>query len=94
MDAKEVEQRIMEIKARMPKTYDAIGRKAAEIGRPAYAMVRRAIAGQPNLFYAIEGGRVVGTPFHADTLVPADVAQAMVTWGATFVVMWGNDGAH
>lgn len=84
----DVEKQVREIKEHMPETYKAIQAKAGEIGREAYAFVRRGAAGQPNNFYAIERGRVVGTPFSLPDIT-ADVAQCMVAFGARFVVMWG-----
>lgn len=92
-----VEERISAIKQHMPGVYRAIQDKAAQLGKPAYALVRRGLRGEPDCFYAFEGGRVVGTPFcHA---VTAEVAQDMVQFGATFVCMWpaaqgSDDGAH
>lgn len=83
----QVEAQIREIKANMPQTYRSIQAKAQEIGRAAYAYVRRGLAGQPNQFYAMEAGRVMGTPF-ADQQINADVALLMVTFGAGFVVIW------
>jgi hypothetical protein len=97
----DVEARVRDIKAYMPETYKAIQAKAAEIGRPAYAYVRRGLAGQPNMFWAVERGRVVGAPFNLPEIT-ADVAQLMVAFGCNSVVMWGEpaaqqgaaDGAH
>ena len=96
----DIEARVREIKTHMPQTYRSIQAKATEIGREAYAMVRRAIGGQPNLFYAVECGHVVGTPFSLRDIT-ADVAQGMVMFNTRSVVLWGNvpakgaaDGAH
>ncbi len=78
------------IKEKMPKTYASIQAKAEVIGRPAFALVRRSIAGEANLFYAIEAGHVVGTPFEA-CMLSAEVARWMVAFGTASVVMWGEE---
>lgn len=87
VDRQEIERRIAEIKAHMPDTYRSIQAKASEVGQQAYAWVRRALAGQPDLFYAIERGRVTGTPFRQSDIT-ADVAQVMVQFNCRSVVMW------
>lgn len=100
----DVEARVQEIKVHMPETYKAIQTKAAEIGREAYAFVRRGISGQANTFYAVERGWVVGTPFTVSD-ISADMARLMVMFGHRSMVMWGvqtaqptkqvvSDGAH
>lgn len=62
--------------------------------------IRGAIKGQPGLFYAIEAGHVLGTPFPAGHPVSKDQDLAVVT-GCTFAVFMampaaagGDDGAH
>lgn len=91
----DVEAALREIKTQMPDTYRSIQAKAGEIGKVAYGYVRRACAGQPNLFYAIERGRVAGTPFDKSDIT-ADVAQCMVAFKCKSVVIWAmpqQDGA-
>lgn len=96
--AAQADKQIETIKAYMPSTYEAVQAKADEIGREAFALVRRGARGEPNCFYAFERGRVVGTPF--DQAVTPEVAQLIVRFGATFLCMWpesavrGDDGAH
>ncbi|SIR00261.1 hypothetical protein SAMN05880557_10790 [Pseudacidovorax sp. RU35E] len=92
----QVEQLKTEIKERMPEVYAAIQQKARVVGKQAFAWVTLGLRGEPNCFYAIERGRVVGTPF--DQAVMADVAVAMVQFGCSFVCIWpdaqkGSDGA-
>ena len=84
-----VEAGLRDIKAYMPDTYRSIQGKAGEIGKAAYGLVRRSLAGQPNSFYAIERGRVVGTPF-AQADITADVAQLMVAFGCKALVIWAK----
>lgn len=85
-----VEEQIAQIKAHMPEVYKSIQAKAGSIGKPAFALVRRGLRGEANCFYAFEQGRVVGTPFTlAD--VTRDIAQYMVTFGCTHVVIWAAE---
>jgi hypothetical protein len=84
---KTVEQQIADIKAHMPETYKAIQAKAAVIGKPAFALVRRGLRGEANCFYAFERGHVVGTPFSL-VEVTRDIAQYMVTFGVSHAVVW------
>jgi hypothetical protein len=95
-----VEEQVATIKAQMPETYKAIQAKAQAIGRGAFGLVRRALKGEENCFWACERGIVVGTPF-AEHEIQADVARLMVQFGASFVCIWGKeaaaggiDGAH
>lgn len=92
----DVNEQLAQIKNRMPQTYQAIQDKAADIGPEAYAMVRRSLKGQPNCFYAVEGGRVVGKPFDMPD-VTAQVAQLIVQFGNQCLCMWAvplkNEGA-
>lgn len=89
---KPVDQQIADIKAHMPETYKSIQAKAAVIGKPAFALVRRGLRGEANCFYAFERGHVVGTPF---TLVEVarDIAQYMVTFGIDHLCVWQDPSA-
>ncbi len=80
---------IERIRRHMPATYAAIQAKAAEVGPKAYGLVKRACAGEPDAFYAMEAGHVVGTPF-GQSDIGAEVAKLMVTFGADHVVIWAN----
>ena len=94
--AKNVEAEIAVIRASMPSTYKAIQAKAGVIGKQAFGLVRRAIRGEANCFYAIERGHVVGTPFTIPE-INADVAQYMVQFGADQCCIWSaevSNGAH
>jgi hypothetical protein len=83
----DVGAKIEEIKRFMPETYKSIQAKSKEIGNEAFVLVRRALRGDPNCFYAFEQGRVVGTPFNL-VEVNRDVAQYMVTFGCPHVCIW------
>lgn len=91
VDAAHVARLLNEIKGYMPETYKCIQAKAApeQLGAAAFGLVRRGLRGEPNCFYASEGGRTVGTPFvQLDGGIMADVALAMVCFGARFWVVW------
>ena len=87
-----VEQQIANIKANMPETYKAIQAKAVEVGKPAFALVRRGLRGEANAFYAFERGHVVGTPFAMGDIT-RDIAQYMVTFGVTHCCIFGEAAA-
>jgi hypothetical protein len=80
------------IKTQMPMVYGAIQDKAEQIGKEAFAIVRKGLRGEPNCFYAFERGRVVGTPFSHGELTK-DVAAMMVQFGVAFVCIWREPGA-
>lgn len=95
----EVERLIGEIKAHMPETYKAIQAKAVEIGNQAYVLVRAGLRGEPNRFWAMEAGHVMGTPFNLLDM-QEEVAVQMVRWGCAHACIFGQpvaevqDGAH
>ena len=89
----DVEASLALIKSEMPETYKAINAKAKDVGKAAFGLVRRAIKGEANCFWACERGHVVGTPF-AMQEIERDVAQLMVQFGATFVCIWGREVTH
>ncbi len=75
------------IKTQMPMVYGAIQDKAQEIGKDAFALVRRGLRGEPNTFYAFERGYVVGTPFSHGPITD-EVAGLMVRFGFAFVCIF------
>lgn len=84
----DVSGKINEIKRHMPGVYASIQRKAAQIGDDAFKLVRRGLRGEPRCFYAMEGGRVVGTPFdikHYDMVV---ASIALLEFGSADVCIW------
>jgi hypothetical protein len=81
------------IKTQMPMVYGAIQDKAQEIGKDAFALVRRGLRGEPNTFYAFERGYVVGTPFSTGPITD-ELAGYLVRFGCAFVCIFkGPDGA-
>ena len=85
----DVQAQLAEIKAHMPQTYRAIQEKAAS-GARAFRYVRSGLRGEPNQFYAIEGGRVVGTPFNLAN-VHEELTRFIAQWGCTFLIMWSPE---
>ena len=85
-----VEQQIANIKAHMPQVYQSIQTKASEIGKAAFALVRRGLRGEANCFYAFERGHVVGTPFNQTDVMP-QTAFYMVAFGCSHIVLWSGE---
>ena len=82
-----IQDQIQTIKTQMPETYKAIQAKAAAVGNEAYALVKRGLRGEPNCFWSMEAGWVMGTPF--DQLeISRDIAWAMVQFGAAHVCIF------
>lgn len=90
VNSAQVEAQLKVIKDHMPETYKAITEKAGQIGRAAFGFVRHGVAGQANKFYAVERGRVVGTPFDLPG-VADEVARVIVQFGCTFLIMWAPE---
>jgi len=86
----EVDAQLEQIKRHMPMTYAAISDKAKAIGPAAFRFVRQGVAGQPSRFYAVEAGRVVGTPFDLPG-VSDEVARIVVQFGVSFLIMWAPE---
>ena len=83
----DVAAKIDEIKRFMPETYKSILAKAQEMGNDAYVLVRRGLRGEPNCFWAMEGGRVMGAPFNLPNIMQ-DTAWAMVSFGCAYVCIF------
>lgn len=83
----DVSGKIAEIREHMPAVYSAIQRKARDAGNVAYEWVRKGLRGEPGCFWAIEGGRVVGTPFYGHPVMDA-VARGIVEFGCAYVCIW------
>ena len=95
----DVNAQISEIRDFMPETYQSIQAKAAEIGNTAFALVRRGLRGEPNCFYAVERGKVVGTPF-TNLQGAGELADMVRKFGCAYVCIFqapasgGANGAH
>lgn len=69
----------------MPMTSEYVDRLRREMGHQyVNEMIRRAMAGEPGCFYAIENGRVLGTPFTSNDAAIAMWQSVAVTHGAKF----------
>lgn len=80
------------IKRQMPETYKYIQAKAEEIGNVAYELVRRGLRGEANCFYAVEAGRVVGTPFSVGP-ISDELAGYMCKFGVAFMCIFNTPPA-
>lgn len=78
---------ISEIKDYMPAVYAAIQARSQVVGKVAFEQVRRGLRGEAGCFYAIEGGRVVGTPFYGQSVMTT-VGRAIVEFGCAYVCIW------
>ena len=84
-----IQEKIELIKTAMPETYKAIGDKAHLIGNDAYALVKRGLRGEPNCFWAMERGHVVGTVFYHSPITDY-IARNMVEFGCAYVCIFGD----
>lgn len=90
----------VDLRQQMPMTAKWIEAKRAEWGA-AYVngCLRRALAGEPGAFYAIESGHVWGTPFPGTHPIAKDQEFAVLV-GSTFAVFMAqpeagaSNGAH
>lgn len=83
--------KIEEIKRCMPATYASIKDKATVIGNEAFTWVRRGLRGEPNCFYALEAGRVAGTPFTRGDVM-SEIARCKALYGDWSAVYWFSEG--
>ena len=82
------DEKINVIKRSMPQTYEAIKKKAEEIGPVAYSLVRRGLRGEAGCFWAMEAGHVMGTPFGQS--VDKEIAYYMVQFGCAHVCIFAK----
>ena len=73
-----------DMRQQMPETAQWVARKRQEYGAEhVNACIKRALKGEPGLFYAFERGHVLGTPFSSTHPMANDQAMA-VQLGCTF----------
>jgi hypothetical protein len=71
----------------MPLVWQRIAKYREQWGKEHVAeCIRRGMAGEPDWFYAVENGYVVGTPFQADQ-VTVDCLRLSVALGGKFAVV-------
>lgn len=87
----DVSAKIEEIKRSMPETYLAIQEKAQAFGTDVFAWVRQGLRGYPNFFYALEGRRIVGTPFTRGQVMP-ELARWQREHGDFNIVFFADEG--
>lgn len=73
-----------DLRQQMPETSKWVDSKRVELGKDfVNDCIRRSMKGEPGLFYAMERGHVLGTPFPATHPVAKD-QQYAITMGCTF----------
>jgi len=82
-----INEQIQTIKTKMPETYRDIQKRADKIGALAFALVKRGLRGEPDCFWAMEGGYVMGTPFKLEDS-SRDLAWYMVSFGCLHVCIF------
>lgn len=88
----------VDLRKDMPETAAWVDQRRAEWGKQfVNDCIRRSLEGEAGLFYALEAGHVLGTPFPADHPV-AELQGQAVLLGTTFAGFIaqpkGTDGAH
>lgn len=91
-------ERQMNLRLEMPRVSEFVDQRRVIDGAEwVNACIKRAMKGEPNLFYAIEGGHVLGSPFTADKYVK-EVLELAVYLGTGYVVVMAPkkapDAAH
>ena len=74
----------LDLRNEMPETAKWVDQQRQELGAAhVNGCLRRALNGEPGWFYAIERGRVLGTPFPANAPIAEEQRLAILT-GASF----------
>jgi hypothetical protein len=77
----------MSLKAQMPKVAEMVSRMRADMGADwVDACIRSAMAGEPDHFFAVEAGHIVGTPFTLDTALAESMRVCFIVGGAGAVI--------
>ena len=77
----------MSLKAQMPKVAEMVAKMRKDMGADwVDARIKAAMAGQPDQFFAIEGGHIVGTPFTLDTALAEQMRVCFIVGGAGAVI--------
>lgn len=83
----------VDLRGHMPETAKWVDRKREELGaKHVNGCIRKALAGEPGWFYAIERGHVLGTPFPATHPIGQEQNMA-ITLGCTFAGFIANPPA-
>lgn len=82
-----------DMRLQMPETLKWVEARRLEFGKAhVNDCIKRAMAGEAGLFYALERGHVVGTPFPATHPIAPDQASAVLL-GCTFAGFIAQPGA-
>jgi hypothetical protein len=90
-----------DLRQQMPETSKWVDAKRVELGKEyVNDCIRRALKGEPGLFYALERGHVLGTPYPATHPI-ADSQNYAITMGCSFAgfiatpaTQGGSNGAN
>jgi hypothetical protein len=90
MDKTQTQRKPGWLREQMPKVAGMVDQRRKEWGSEhCNACITAALSGQPNHFYAFEGGQIIGTPFTPETAVmpEAEVLRLAMLSGSAFMVM-------
>jgi hypothetical protein len=80
MEGMEVSNKPVNLRAEMPETAAFVDSKRKEFGAEfVNASIKSALAGKPGHFYAMENGRVLGTPFPPTHPIDQEQRFALLT---------------
>lgn len=82
----------MDLRAAMPTVASLVDERRQRDGvQWVNGCIKRAMAGEPNQFYAFEGGQVLGTPFTPDFDPVIDSCIRMsIAWGGKYAMVMRN----
>lgn len=90
MDKRSNAAKPVDLRNEMPKVAGMVATRRTEWGKDhVNACIKAGIEGQPNQFYAFEGGHVIGTPFTREAAVmpDADLLRVAMLAGSAFMCM-------
>lgn len=77
----------MSLKAQMPKVAEMVARMRKEMGADwVDGCIRAGVQGQPDQFFAVERGHIVGTPFSLDVAMAESMRVCFMVGGAGAVI--------
>jgi hypothetical protein len=76
-----------DLKKAMPKVAGIVSSMRAQLGKQwVDQCINKAIAGEPDMFYAMERGHIVGTPFSLDVALAEQMRVCFMVGGAGAVI--------
>jgi hypothetical protein len=84
-----------DLRRSMPKVAAIVDRMRAQLGADwVDQCIKAAVRGQPDHFYAVEGGHIVGTPFSSDLVLADNMQLCFMVGGAGAAVRQPAGGTH